>query len=241
MKISVVVPAYNEEAGLGASLLSIRRAMTVFERRGWSSELIVCDNNSTDRTAEVARASGAAVVFEALNQIARARNTGASLATGDWLVFVDADSHPNQALFADTADQIARGRCLAGGSTLVFQNAPPALRLVAGGWNAWSHLSRWAAGSFMFCRAAAFREVNGFSLDLYAGEEVDLFRRLKQVARRTGRTVVILHRHPLRTSDRKARLYSWSEMSLFAFKTVVGAGRTLRNADECFAWYDGRR
>ena len=63
----------------------------------------------------------------------------------------------------------------------------------------------------------------------------------RALARRTGRTVIILHRHPLRTSDRKARLYSWGEMSLFAFKTVVGAGRTLRNADQCFAWYDGRR
>src|SRR5882672_5288336 len=123
MKISVVVPAFNEEALLARSLASIRAAMAAFDAPGWSAELIVCDNNSTDRTAEVARAAGAQVVFEPINQISRARNSGAARAAGDWLVFVDADSHPDAALFADAAEQIAGGRCMAGGSTVVFEEA----------------------------------------------------------------------------------------------------------------------
>ena len=106
-KLSVIVPAYNEERLLGESLRHIRAAMTVFPERGWETELIVCDNNSTDRTAEIAHEAGAQVVFEPVNQIARARNTGAAAATGDWLVFVDADSHPTRELFADVAAQIA--------------------------------------------------------------------------------------------------------------------------------------
>src|ERR671913_2429078 len=116
MRVSIVVPAFNEEVGLGASLCSIRLAMREFDRRGWSSELIVSDNNSTDGTAAVARASGATVVFEPVNQIGRARNTGATHATGDWLIFVDADSHPSAALFDDVAVEIEGGHCLAGGS-----------------------------------------------------------------------------------------------------------------------------
>ena len=83
--------------------------------------------------------------------------------------------------------------------------------------------------------------IGGFSEQLFAGEEIDLFRRLKRVARRQRRTLVILHRHPLRTSARKLRLYSWSEIAVFIVKTVAGRGRTLRSAEECFAWYDGRR
>src|SRR5882672_352802 len=74
MKISVVVPAFNEERLLPGSLLSIRAAMEGFARFGWKSELIVCDNNSTDRTAEIAKSAGAEVVFEPVNQISRARN-----------------------------------------------------------------------------------------------------------------------------------------------------------------------
>ena len=83
MKVSVIVPAFNEERVLEASLRSVRGAMAALDRAGWQSELIVCDNNSTDRTAEIARATGADVVFEPINQISRARNTGAARATGD--------------------------------------------------------------------------------------------------------------------------------------------------------------
>jgi glycosyltransferase involved in cell wall biosynthesis len=118
MKISVVIPAFNEERLLGESLAKIKSAAGAFTGRGWEVELIVCDNNSTDRTAEIARAAGATVVLEPVNQIARARNTGAAAATGDWLVFVDADSHPSAELFGDVAGQILSGRCLAGGATI---------------------------------------------------------------------------------------------------------------------------
>ena len=94
MTVSIVVPAFNEARILAATLASIRRSTAAFDARGWAHELIVCDNNSTDGTGDVARAAGATVVFEPINQISRARNAGAAQATGDWLVFVDADSHP---------------------------------------------------------------------------------------------------------------------------------------------------
>src|SRR5262245_18404182 len=94
--------------------------MRAFGEAGWESELIVCDNNSTDATAAIARAAGATVVFEPVNQIARARNAGAAAASGDWLLFIDADSHPSSELFADVADAIQSGSCLAGGSTVAL-------------------------------------------------------------------------------------------------------------------------
>src|SRR5512134_3000255 len=124
MKISVVVPAYNEERLLPDSLRGIRAAMEAFDRRGWASELIVCDNNSTDRTAAIAREAGARVVFEPVNQISRARNAGAAEAGGDWIFFVDADSFPTAELFSEAADAIGNGRCVAGGSTVVYANPP---------------------------------------------------------------------------------------------------------------------
>ena len=81
MKISVIIPAFNEERLIGETLRLVKAAMTAFSWRRWATEVIVCDNNSTDRTAELARAGGAAVVFEPVNQIARARNCGAAAAT----------------------------------------------------------------------------------------------------------------------------------------------------------------
>src|SRR5262245_52596787 len=92
MKVSIVVPACNEEKLLGTTPQSIGEAARAFAGFGMDWELIVCDNNSTDRTAELARAAGARVVFEPINQIGRARNAGAAAASGDWLLFIDADS-----------------------------------------------------------------------------------------------------------------------------------------------------
>jgi glycosyltransferase involved in cell wall biosynthesis len=241
MTISIVVPAFNEARGLAASLASIRVATRAFDARGWRHELIVCDNNSTDGTAEIARAAGATVVFEPVNQISRARNAGAAHATGDWLVFVDADSHPSPALFADVADAIAGGRCVAGGSTVTLDGGDWLAHAIVWAWNTFSRLAHLAAGSFIFCETRTFRDVGGFSLELFASEELELFGRLKRAARATGRSILILDGHPLLTSDRKARLYSKREMAASLLKTIVTGGRTLRNRDDCYAWYDGRR
>jgi glycosyltransferase involved in cell wall biosynthesis len=238
MKVSVVVPAFNEERLLAGSLAAIRQAMTALP----DAELIVCDNNSTDRTAEIARAAGASVVFERVNQIARARNRGAAAAEGEWLLFVDADSYPSRELFADALAAMRGGRCLAGGATVACPGPlEPLGRFWLAFWNTLSRLARWAAGSFIFCEAHAFRDLGGFSEEFFAGEEIDLFRRLKRRARAERREIVILHRHPILTSDRKLRLYTKREQLLFMLKTVVLAGRPLRDRKACYTWYDGRR
>jgi len=241
MRVSIVVPAFNEEKLIAQSLAAIRAASAAFAQRGWDVELIVCDNNSTDGTAALAREAGASVVFEPLNQISRARNAGAAHARGDWLVFVDADSRPTRELFDDAAQAIESGDCLAGGATVRYDTARLDVRLPLAAWNAVSRLLKWAAGSFIFCEAAAFREAGGFSQALYAGEEIELFRRLKTLARARRRRIVILHRHPLLSSDRKVKLYRWSEMGLFLVRMAASRGRSLRSRDACQPWYDGRR
>jgi glycosyltransferase involved in cell wall biosynthesis len=241
MKVSVIVPAYNEERLLAGSLAATRDAMRAFGEAGWESELIVCDNNSTDRTAEIARAAGAMVVFEPQNQIARARNAGAAQASGDWLLFVDADSYPSIELLRDTVAAIGSGRCLAGGATQATDSRDATFRWSMALWNRLSRAARWGAGAFIFCEARAFRELGGFSEELYASEEIDLFRRLKRRARRDGRAIVILHRHPLRTSDRKWRLYTAGEFFRFLLKLLFFGHRTVRDRSACHAWYDGRR
>src|SRR5215213_1584567 len=157
MKISLVVPAFNEEKLLPASLRSITVAAEAFRARGWETELILCDNNSTDRTAEVARAEGAQVVFEPVNQIARARNAGASAATGDWLVFVDADSFPSRELFADAAEAMLSGQFLGGGVTVRLDEFFLGMSFFTWLWNCTSRLKKWCAGSFIFCETRAFR------------------------------------------------------------------------------------
>lgn len=241
MRVSFIVPAFNEERLLAASLAGIQLAASAFTQRGWELELIVCDNNSTDATAAIARAAGARVVFEPINQIGRARNTGAAAATGDWLIFIDADSLPSHELLAEVAERMVDGGTLAGGSTIRMDKTTPAAQLATSAWNLLSRCGHLLAGSFIFVEAAAFRSIAGFSHELFAGEELELSRRLKKLARRTGRKLVILHRHPLTTSARKVHLYTPWEVIRLLLRVAFTAGRSLRNRDANPLWYDGRR
>jgi glycosyltransferase involved in cell wall biosynthesis len=241
MKISVIVPAFNEEKLIAASLRCMQEAAGSFARRGWETEIVVCDNNSSDTTAALARAGGARVVFEPVNQIARARNTGADAAEGDWFVFVDADSRPTAELFADVAEQIESGRCLAGGCVVRFDERHFLADRAVGLWNLLSRWTKWAAGAFIFCEAKAFRTVGGFNRELFASEEIDLSNRFKRLARASGKKMVILRRHPLLTSSRKVRLYSLGHIAGFLRKLILRPRQTLTNRDACSYWYDGRR
>ncbi len=241
MKISIIIPAFNEERLISETLRQVKAAMSGFSQRDWQTELIVCDNNSTDHTAELAREGADLVVFEPVNQISRARNRGAEAATGDWLLFIDADSHPSAELLAEVADQIARGACLAGGCTVRLDTDSPLGKRAARLWNCLSRTFGLLAGSFIFCEAAAFRTVGGFSRELFVAEELELTMRLKRLARRINKKVVILHQHPLLTSARKLHLYSFREHIWFLTKTVLAGGKTLNSREACHPWYDGRR
>jgi len=241
LKVSIIIPAFNEERLIGETLRQVKTGLAAFSGRGWETELIVCDNNSTDRTAALARAAGASVIFEPINQIARARNSGAAAASGDWLIFVDAESLPSSELFAEVAEEIGAGHCLAGGCTIRLEGNYPMDNLGVKLWNGISRCLHWLAGSFIFCEASAFRQVGGFSSELFAAEEIDLSKRLKRLAREMGKSIVILHRHPLLTSARKMHLYTPREHALFLAKTVWRRGKTLNSREECHTWYDGRR
>ncbi len=241
LKISIIVPAFNEERLLGASLAQVKSASAAFADIGWDTELIVCDNNSNDNTADIACSAGATVVFEPINQIARARNRGASLATGAWLVFVDADSHPSPELFRDVADHIRSGKCIAGGSTVRLDEHHFLAEVFTRLWNLISRSFNYMAGSFIFCETSAFRKIGGFSNELFAGEELDLSQRLKKLARETGKKIVILHRHPIVSSARKMRLYTMGELFRFFAKAAFNKRRALTSREEAYLWYDGRR
>jgi glycosyltransferase involved in cell wall biosynthesis len=241
LKISIVIPAFNEERLLGESLAQIKSAVGAFSKIGWETELIVCDNNSKDSTAEIARAAGALVVFEPINQIARARNSGAAAATGDWLIFVDADSHPSAELFADAAAAIQSGQCLAGGATVRMDEKYFVAGIITGLWNLTSRWKRFLAGAFIFCEANAFRKLGGFSIDFFCAEELELSQRLKKLAKETGKHVVILHRHPLVTSARKMRLYSPWDHLRFLFRAIFDTRRAMGSRESAHMWYDGRR
>lgn len=85
--VSVVMPAHNEEQYIAECLQSLNNQDYPADR----FEIIVVDNNSTDRTAEIAKAYGATVLFKEQGPVGAVRNYGAQHAKGDIIAFIDSD------------------------------------------------------------------------------------------------------------------------------------------------------
>jgi glycosyltransferase involved in cell wall biosynthesis len=201
-------------------------------------EIVVCNNNSTDATGELAAAAGATVVFEGHNQIARARNAGAAQAGGEWLIFIDADSCLSPALLAETLRQIRQKNAGGGGAVVAFdtEKLPLHVRVGLGSWNLMSRSFRWAAGSYVFCLRQAWLETGGFEERWYAGEEIPFSRRLKKWCRRHGKRFRIVTSASLVTSSRKLDNYGvWQLCRLLGALAWPGA---LTRREKCGYWYD---
>ena len=241
MHLSIIIPAFNEERLIERCLHSIAVSLAANLTPGFTSEIIVVDNNSTDRTGKLARQAGALVVFETINQIGRARNAGAAQATGDWLLFLDADSLLSPRLLADILRAIEEGKSVGCGCTLHMPGIPWWANAILQMWIAASILFRWASGAMLVCRSDAFRDVGGFTQDLYAAEEIRLSKQLKRWGRDRNLQFVILAQHPLETSARKVTLYSAREIAAQILRVLLHPRRTLRDKKHLSVWYDGRR
>lgn len=244
MLVTIAIPAFNEEKLLPSTLSAVKQAAAAFTQRGWEMEMVVCDNNSTDRTAEIARHAGARVVFEEYNQISRARNAAGKDARGEWIIFVDGDSRPSQTLFEATAEAMGDHRIVGGGAIVKFEggNSTPVAFIAAERiWNGISRVMGWPAGSYIFCRTKDFHELNGFSEELYASEEIEFGRRLKKLGKKRQQHFRIFAKTPLSTSDRKAYCTSYLELIRLLFLNIVTVGRCCRKKENCNLWYDSHR
>lgn len=96
MKFSFIIPALNEEKFIGKCVSFI------VPQLGDEDEVIVVDNGSIDRTAEIAKVLGARVIKERKKGISHARNAGAKAAKGDVLCFIDADGVVGESWLAQT-------------------------------------------------------------------------------------------------------------------------------------------
>ena len=229
--ISFVVPAYNEQSHLGVTLVALDAAARAV---GEPYEVIVVNDASTDRTAEIAESHGARVVHVAHRQISRTRNAGAREARGEILVFVDADTVVHAGLVRDALAAV-RGGAVGGGARIRVDGGMPRFaRLVTSVILRALAACGIAGGCFLYARREDFWAVGGFDERLFAAEEIALSRALA----RRGRFVIL----PLfvLTSGRKFRSYSsWYAFVLMCrFALRPGMLRDRRGLD---FWYEGRR
>ncbi len=230
--ISFIVPAYNEERLLGATLDAIHAAA---EATGEGHEVIVVDDASSDRTAEVAREHGARVVSVANRQIAATRNAGAREAQGDLLIFVDADTIVNPEVVRAAYSTMKSG-AVGGGAGVRFQGRLPWYAKALTPLAVWVfRKARLAAGCFLFATRRAFDAVGGFDQSLYGAEEIALSKALK----RQGNFVVL--KESVETSGRKFRAYTSWEIFAVMTRLVLLGRRGVRTRDDMAFWYAKRR
>jgi len=234
-QISILIPAFNEEQFIAEVIGRVRQSFDTISYPSY--EIIVCDNNSTDGTGEIARANGATVVVEPHNQIARARNTAAKSAKGKWLIFLDADTFLTPEILGKTIHALEGGKICAGGCQLKFDREDIGLfpALMTGIWNRVSGFVNLAAGSYLFCYREAWADLGGFDEEVYAGEEIFFSQKLKAWAKARGMKFKVLTGDPVVTSARKMDWYG--QRQLFGHMMMMLLPGAIKQRDKCELWY----
>ena len=230
--ISFIVPAYNEEQCLAETLDALHATGVALDE---AYEIVVADDGSTDQTAAIAGQKGAILVSVANRQIAATRNSGARMATGDWLIFVDADTVVNVEV-VQAAVQAMRSGAVGGGAGIRFDEPVPVyarffLRIVVRIFR----VTGLATGCFLFCTRAAFTAVDGFDERYYGAEEIVMSRALK----RQGKFVIL--KQAVTTSARKLRTYSVRETMAFMARMALRGTKALKQRKGMEFWYAERR
>lgn len=124
---SFIIPAWNEAELIGATVDAIHSCARSL---GEPYELIVADDGSTDETAQVAGQHGARVVTVAHRQIAATRNSGAKAASGEYLIFVDADTIVNETALRAALEAMRKGAVGGGAAVGLEENVPWYAKLI---------------------------------------------------------------------------------------------------------------
>lgn len=188
MTISVMIPAYNEEKYIGNCLKSI-----LANKSDNVKEIIVVNNASTDKTAEVAGGfPGVRVVYEANKGLTKARQRGLMEATGDLLACLDADNLVPKDWFETINREFSSDPNLTGLSGPYIYYDTPSWQQWAIKWLYYNMLARViyvftnyvASGGNLVAKREALLKIGGFDTNIaFYGEDTDTARRLHKVGK----------------------------------------------------------
>lgn len=209
MKFSIVVPAYNEENYLERLLASLRNQSCDYE-------IIISDQESEDKTREIARKYGAKIVVGPRKGPAFGRNLGAEKSMGEYLVFVDADEKADSKLLEVLSKELDEenviylvrleadsGKFLDKLMFEVYNVLNPVLVKYA------PSLAVYSA-QFICIRRDVFNRVGGFNTDFHLSEDRDLVVR----ALRYG-GIKFIKKTFVRVSTRRLEKWGWPRFLLF--------------------------
>ncbi|PLX26569.1 hypothetical protein C0581_04015 [Candidatus Parcubacteria bacterium] len=179
---SIVVPAYNEEEFITACVSDLKKIQNDFD-----IEIIVVDNNSTDKTAEITRTLDVIFLQEKTQGVGAARRAGTEIAQGSFIVHVDADTRLPQGYLERVYDKFTHDeKLVCVGGQFLFYDAPAWKRVL----RFFNHWALWLfavvvsfgkigpMGNNMTFKKDVYDRTDGFDAQLKYGEDMDLCRRL---------------------------------------------------------------
>jgi glycosyltransferase involved in cell wall biosynthesis len=206
IRISLIIPAHNEEAYLPRLLDSVDAARQQWRRPPEAMEVIVADNVSMDHTAVVARDHGCHVVRVEERRIASVRNGGAAVAKGEVLCFVDADSKVHPETFNAIEDSLASGRIVAGATGVSMERMSLGIAVTYAIFMPMVWLTRMDTG-VVFCRREDFEAVGGYDERRFFAEDVQLLWDLRRIGRPRRQRLTRLRTVKALASTRKFDLH----------------------------------
>lgn len=175
-KISIVIPALNEESGIAQLLEELRRRESSAK---YIHEIIVADGGSSDQTRKVSEAAGATVLQCTQRGRAVQMNKGAEAASGDILYFLHADTLPPQEFDRKLIKAVSNGAG-AGCFQLQFASDHPVLRFYAWCTRFKTTLVRFGDQS-LFVTSENFRTIGGFDEALVVMEDQKIVGNIKDI------------------------------------------------------------
>jgi glycosyltransferase involved in cell wall biosynthesis len=213
MKVSVIIPAYNEEKYLPETLGQIDKALSVI---ACSSEIIVVDNESKDKTRQIAESFGAKVFQEKVHCISTVRNAGGGYSIGDILIFIDADTLVPDTLFQKIVAVMEDEKCFGGAVSVKYAESQRKwVKVYLWGWQFWGRVFNMKQGAAQFCRKSIFEKIKGYDQNIFMGEDIEFYWQLSKFAKQTGGYLSFVENPTVTTSVRRFdRMSLWKTLLL---------------------------
>jgi len=234
MKISVIVPAHNEQSFISEGLSCIKNASQLTEHE---VEIVVVLNRCTDQTEKIAREFGAIITHEDSKNLSLIRNAGVRASSGDVIVTVDADSQLHPHFLRIIIEKLNQNYI--GGGTLIFpERWSLGIILSASTLIPYALKYRVSAGAFWTTRES-FEAIGGFNPEYVTIEDVDFALRLKAYGKTKQKKWGTAWTAPLITSCRKFDQFGdWHLIRDRKFLKKVFSGKDQEVANQY--WYDQR-
>jgi glycosyltransferase involved in cell wall biosynthesis len=241
-RFSLVIPAYNEERFLPRLLDSVDEAARRYAYGATAVEVIVADNASTDRTAELARLRGCVVITVEKRCIAAARNAGGRAARGELVGFVDADMRIHPDTFDAIETALASDRIVGGATGCTLERWSVGLAVTFAMFLPLVWLTRFDTG-VVFCRRRDFEAAGGYDETLRLAEDVAFLVALRRVGRTQGQRLTRLKNVKALASTRKFDEHGdWHYLTTIPRWTVAYLfGRPGALGEIERYWYEPRR